>query len=53
LNERFEPETGAGGGAITAKRKWLLYAEKTLAPLRRKFSGSFTPKTKWLHCGEN
>jgi hypothetical protein len=40
------------GGAFTAKIKWRLYAENLLAPLRRQLSGTFTPKTKWLHNAE-
>jgi hypothetical protein len=36
------------GGAITPKNDWRLYAENTMAPLRRKSGGAITPKTKWL-----
>ena len=38
---------------FTAKTQWFLYAGNPLAPLRRKFSGSFMPKAKWFHSAEN
>jgi transposase InsO family protein len=33
--------------------QWRLYGENPLAPLGRKPSGSFTPKSKWLHIAES
>ncbi|WP_231937469.1 hypothetical protein, partial [Caballeronia udeis] len=42
------------GGAITPKNYWRLYAENTVAPLRRKSGGAITPKTKWrLYAGNS
>jgi hypothetical protein len=32
---------------------WRLYGENPVAPLGRKSTGAFTPKTKWLHGAES
>jgi len=35
-------------GALTPEILWRHYAGNKVAPLRRQFTGSITPETKWL-----
>src|ERR1700737_2667639 len=46
---------GSGWRSSSARlrRQWRLYGENLLAPIRRKVSGAFMPKTIWLLNGES
>jgi hypothetical protein len=52
VGEVRAPDSDASG-AFTAKIYWRLYAERLVAPIRRKVSGAFMPKTVWLLNGES
>jgi hypothetical protein len=52
-SRKFEPLIRDQRGAFTPTKRWLLYAEDLLAPMRRQSSGSITAKTKWLHYGDD
>jgi hypothetical protein len=41
-SRKFEPLIRERSGAFTPRKPWLLYAEDSLAPLRRKQNGSIT-----------
>lgn len=52
VGEVRAPDSDASG-AFTAKICWRLYAERLVAPKRRKIPGAFMPKTVWLLNGES
>lgn len=52
VGEVRAPDSDASG-AFTAKIYWRLYAERLVAPKRRKVHGAFMPKTVWLLNGES
>jgi hypothetical protein len=52
VGEVRAPDSDASG-AFTAKIYRRLYAERLVAPKRRKVPGAFTPKTVWFLNGES
>ncbi len=52
VGEVRAPDSDASG-AFMAKIYWRLYAERLVAPKRRKVPGAFMPKTVWLLNGES
>ena len=50
---RLAPICRKSGGAITPTTPWRLYAGNPLAPIRRKFLGSYVPEDDTVHADVN